>query len=111
MRIDPVDLWRWLSGRGSQDVAAAALLGEVVVHRFVLRARRKAESMVLDALGMGGSGSGWGLTDEQVAGQHGWEPKKARSALRRLQRKGRVREAQGRWYLASGTAIPKTPSS
>jgi hypothetical protein len=104
MRIDPDDLWRWLNGRASGDIAAAALLFEFVVHRFIRGARRKLESKVLDALGMGG-GAGWGLTEDQVAGQHGWEPKKARSVLRRLERRGRVRQADGRWYLTPA----KTP--
>jgi len=101
MRIDLAQAWRWITGSGSGDVATAAALTEVVVHRFILRTRRKDEAKVLDTLRTGGSGTGWSLTDEQVAGQQGWEPKKARSALRRLQRKGQVREAEGRWYLGS----------
>lgn len=109
MRIGPDDLWRWLNGRASGDVAAAALVAEVVLHRFVLRARRKLESEVLDALGMGG-GTGWGLTEDQVAGQRGWEPKKARAVLRRLERRGRVRQADGRWFLARPAAPGRKPA-
>ena len=107
MPINPAEALKWITGHASGDVASSAALAEIVVHRFVLRTRRKNEAKVLDALRMGGTGTGWGLTDDQVAGQHGWEPKKARSALKRLERKGQVRQADGRWYLGHATVGPK----
>ncbi len=107
MRIDLAQAWRWITGRGSADFATTVALAEVVVHRFILRARRKDEARVLETLRMGGNGAGWSLTDEQVAGQQGWEPKKVRSALKRLEKKGKVHLADGRWYLGGAGVGPQ----
>jgi hypothetical protein len=107
--INPAQVWRWVSGHGSGDVATAAAMAEVVVHRFILRTRRKVETKVLDTLRVGGKG--WSLSDEQVAGQNGWEPKKARSALKRLEKKGKVHQADGRWYLGRASVSGEIPSS
>jgi hypothetical protein len=108
MRVDLGQALHWITGSGSADFGAVVAFA---AHGFILRTRRKDEAKVLDTLRMGGSGTGWGLTDEQVAGQKGWEPKKARSALRRLRRKGQVRESEGRWYLGSAGASRETLSS
>jgi hypothetical protein len=85
--ISPAEALKWITGHASGDVATSAALAEIVVHRFVLRTRRKDEAKVLDTLRMGGKG--WSLSEEQVAGQNGWEPKKARSALKRLEERQR----------------------
>jgi hypothetical protein len=105
--FNPAQAWHWITGSGSGDVAIAAAMAEVVVHRFIRRTRRKIEAKVLDTLRMGGKG--WNLSDEQVAGQQGWEPKKARSALKRLAKKGKVHQADGRWYLGGAGVGPQAP--
>ena len=109
MPFSPAQAWHWITGHGSGDVATAAAMAEVVVHRFVLRTRRKNEAKVLDTLRLGGKG--WSLSDEQVAGQQGWEPRKARSALKRLEKKGKVHQADGRWYLGRASMNREVPSS
>jgi hypothetical protein len=105
--ISPAEALKWITGHASGDVATSAALAEIVVHRFVLRTRRKDEAKVLDTLRMGGKG--WSLSEEQVAGQNGWEPKKARSALKRLEKKGKVHQADGRWYLGGAGVGPQAP--
>ncbi|MDE3137068.1 MAG: hypothetical protein KGL59_10875 [Acidobacteriota bacterium] len=105
--MNPGEAWRWITGHGSGEVATAAAMAEIVVHRFVRRTRQKDETKVLDTLRMGSGNSGWSLTEEQVAGQQGWEPKKARATLKRLERKGKVYQSEGRWYPGRATVGSK----
>jgi hypothetical protein len=104
MRIDPGEIWRWINGHGAGRFWALVLVAEELFRFIVTRVRKKHEAEVLKALQMGGSSPGWGMSEEQIAGQCGWEPRKARSALRRLAKAGRVREKDGRWYLNVGVA-------
>jgi hypothetical protein len=47
--------------------------------------------------------------DFQVAEQWGWEPKRARSALKRLQKSGEARQDDGRWYLTGAMQTRPSP--
>ncbi|HEV2387616.1 MAG TPA: hypothetical protein VGS20_10220 [Candidatus Acidoferrales bacterium] len=99
MRINPGDAWRWITGHKASGFWAVFLAGEELARLFVTRARKRDEAEIFKVLRMGGSGPAWGMTEEQVAMQCGWEPKKARAALQRLAKAGQVREKDQRWYL------------
>ena len=91
--------WSWFSGnREAGILAVAGGLAEPVAW-MVRRVRRKIDSGVLDILRAAGGNSDVGFREDQIAGQSGSDPKKVRASLRRLQKRGKVREAEGRWYI------------
>lgn len=99
--MDPLhQLLRWISGNPEGGVlATAAALAEPVLW-VVHRVRQRRDSGVLDLLRASGGDTGVGFREDQIAGQSGSEPHKVGSALRRLEKKGKVRQSDGLWYVA-----------
>lgn len=102
--------WFW----GNQEAGILAVIAGLaepvawVVHHL----RRKIDSGVFEVLRSAAGDSGIGFQEDQIAGQSGSDPKKVRSSLRRLQKRGKVREADGRWYVtgaSSGAAAAGKP--
>ena len=87
--------WHWIAGSGVAGVA----VGEEILRALFRHARNRDKRKAREALEKVGGRGGVGLMDFQVAEQWGWETKRARSALKRLQKSGEAREAEGRWYL------------
>ncbi len=96
--------WHWIGGAGVAGAAVAEEILRALFHHARNRDKRKAR----EALEKAGGRGGVGLMDFQVAEQWGWEPKRARSALKRLQKAGQARETDGRWYLTG--AVQTRPS-
>ncbi len=91
--------WQWFSGnRAAGLLAVAAVLAEPFKW-LVRHVQRKVDSGVLDVLRAAGGSSGVGFREDQIAGQSGSDPKKVRASLRRLRKRGQVREAEDRWYV------------
>lgn len=93
--------WQWFSGNRAAGIfAVAAGLAEPAA--WLLRhMQRRIDSGVLDVLRAAGGSSGVGFREDQIAGQDGSSPKKVRASLRRLQKRGEVRQAEDRWYVTS----------
>ncbi len=94
--------WHWILGGGGGYAA-----GEIV-RGFFRHKQKHDRAKVREALERAGGKSGVGLIDFQVAEQLGWDQAKARAALKRLEKKGEVREYEGQWYL---TGVVQTSSS
>ena len=104
MEISFGHAWHWIAGGGVPGLLA---LEEGL--RAIFRVRRKKDNAkAKEALEKGGAGAGVGLMDFQVAEQWGWDAKRARSALKRLQKSGDAHESEGRWYL--GGVVQGRPS-
>jgi hypothetical protein len=97
--------WHWLGGAGVAGAAVAEEILRALFHRARNRDKRKAR----EALEKVGGRGGVGLMDFQVAEQWGWEPKRARSALKRLQKSGEARQDDGRWYLTGAVQTRPSP--
>lgn len=93
------EAWRWFSGNPEGGVLATAVALAEPAMWLVTHVRHRLDSGVLDLLREAAGNSGIGFGEDQIAGQSGAEPRKVRSALRRLEKRGRVRQQDGRWYV------------
>ncbi len=96
--------WHWIAGSGVAGLA----VGEEILRALIRHARNRDKKKAREALEKGGGRAGVGLMDFQVAEQWGWDAKRARSALKRLQKAGDAHESEGRWYL--GGVVQGRPS-
>jgi hypothetical protein len=103
--MDPLhQLLRWISGNPEGGVLAAAAAMAEPIFWVVRRIQRLRDSGVLDVLRSSGGDSGVGFREDQIAAQNGAGPRRVRASLRRLEKSGDVRQADGHWFVtAKGT--------